>query len=74
MVATLFLIIFQEFIIYAISGKSYMESLKWIKSKTAIINPKNNNDSKCFQYAITVPLNYEQIKKIRKDSLLLKPV
>ena len=26
------------------------------------INPKNNDD-KCFQYALTVALNHEQIKK-----------
>ena len=30
------------------------------KQKTTI-NPKNNDD-KCFQYAITVALNHEQIK------------
>ena len=29
--------------------------------KKATINPKNNN-GKCFQYALTVALNYEQIK------------
>ena len=28
----------------------------------AIINPKNN-DSKCFQYALTAALNYEKIEK-----------
>ena len=27
------------------------------------MNPKNNNDNKCLQYAITIALNYEQIKK-----------
>ena len=31
------------------------------KNKKATINPKNNDD-KCFQYALTVALNYEQIK------------
>ena len=30
--------------------------------KQATINPKNN-DNKCSQYALTVALNYEQIKK-----------
>ena len=30
--------------------------------KMATINPKNNDDN-CFQYALTVALNYEQIKK-----------
>ena len=30
------------------------------KNEKATINPKNNDD-KCFQYALTVALNYEQI-------------
>ena len=41
-------------------GGSYIDSPKWLKSKKATINP-NNNDGKCFQYALTVALNYEQI-------------
>ena len=42
-------------------GESYVDSPKWSKNKKAAINPQNN-DTKCFQYAITAPLNYEQIK------------
>ena len=42
-------------------GGSYIESSKWLKNKKATINPKNN-DGKYFQYAVTVALNYEQIK------------
>ena len=42
-------------------GGSYIDSPKWLKNKKATINPKNNDD-KCFQYALTVALNYEQIK------------
>ena len=42
-------------------GRSYKDSPKWLKNKKATINPKNN-DSKCFQYAIIVSLNHEQIK------------
>ena len=34
---------------------------KWLKNKKATINPKNKDD-KWFQYALTVTLNYEQIK------------
>ena len=30
-----------------------------LKNKTVTINPKNNDD-KCFQYALTVALNYKQ--------------
>ena len=41
-------------------GGSYIDSPEWLKNKKATINPKNNND-KCFQYALTVALNYEQI-------------
>ena len=43
-------------------GGSYIDSLKLLKTKNATINTKNNND-KCFQYAITVALSHEQIKK-----------
>ena len=38
----------------------------------ATINPKNNDD-KCFQYALTVALNYEQIKKDPERILKIKP-
>ena len=41
-------------------GGSYLDSPKWLKTKNATINPKNNDD-KCFQYALTVTLNHEQI-------------
>ena len=43
-------------------GESYIDSLKWLKNKKVTINPKNN-DYKCFQYAITVELNHENIVK-----------
>ena len=43
-------------------GGSYTDSPKWLKSKMATINPKNNDD-KCFHHALTVALNYEKIKK-----------
>ena len=55
-------------------GSSYIDSPKWLKNKKATINPKNN-DNNCFQYALTVALNYHNINKhpqrIRKLSLLL---
>ena len=41
-------------------GGSYTDSPKWLKNKKATINQKNNDD-KCFQYALTIALNYEQI-------------
>ena len=43
-------------------GASYIDSPKWLKYKKATINPQNKKDDKCFQYAITVALNHEQIK------------
>ena len=42
-------------------GGSYIDSPDWIKKKKATINPKDTDD-KCFQYAVTVALNYEEIK------------
>ena len=41
-------------------GGSYIDSPKWLKDKKATINPKNNGDN-CFQYAITVALDYQNI-------------
>ena len=42
-------------------GGSYIDSPEWLKNKKATINPKNNDD-KCSQYALTVALNYQNIK------------
>ena len=42
---------------------SYISSLDWIKNKKAAINSSNKEDNKCFQYAATVALNHEEIKK-----------
>ena len=41
-------------------GGSYIDSLKWLKNKKTTINPKNKDD-KCFQYVLTVALDYEKI-------------
>ena len=42
-------------------GGSYIKSPAWLSAKKATINPQNKNDDKCFQYALTVALNYEKI-------------
>ena len=42
-------------------GGSYLDSLDWIKKKKTTIIPKNTND-KSFQYAVTIALNYGEIK------------
>ena len=44
-------------------GVPYIDSPKWLKNKKSTINPKNIKDNKCFQCAVTVALNHEQIKK-----------
>ena len=55
-------------------GGSYIDSPKWLKYKKATTNPKNE-DNKCFQYALTVALNYEQIidhpERITKINLFI---
>ena len=53
-------------------GGSYIDSPEWLKDKKATTNPKNNDD-KCFQYAVTVALNYEQIKSHPERILNIKP-
>ena len=42
-------------------GNSYIDSPDWIKTKEATTNPKYTDD-KCFQSAVTVALNYGEIK------------
>ena len=51
-------------------GGSYIDSPKWLKDKNSIINPKSN-DNKCFQYAVTLALNLDKIKKTYKEYLKL---
>ena len=41
-------------------GGSYIDSPKWLKIKKSTIYPKNN-DYKCFQYAVTLALNLDNI-------------
>ena len=47
-------------------GGSNIDSPKWLTNKKVPVNPKNEDD-KCFQYSLTVALNYEQIKDIQKE-------
>ena len=48
-------------------GGSYIDSPDWIKNKKTTTNPINKNNNKCFQYAVTVALKHEEIKKTRKE-------
>ena len=54
-------------------GGSYIDSLDWIKNKKATINSINKKDNKCFQYAVTVGLNYEEIGKYAERITKIKP-
>ena len=53
-------------------GSSYMDSPKWLKNKNAKINLKNYYNN-CFQYALTVALNYHNIKKDPQRISKIKP-
>ena len=54
-------------------GGSYIDSPNWIKNKTATINPIIKKESKCFEYAVTVALNYEEIKVDLQRITKIKP-
>ena len=53
-------------------GRSYIDSPDWIKNKKITINPIKKNDNKCLQYAVTVMLNYEEIKKDLQKTAKIK--
>ena len=54
-------------------GWSNIDSPDWIKNKRATINLINEKDNKSFQYAVTVTLNYEEIKKDPQRITKVKP-
>ena len=51
---------------------SYIDSTDWIKKKKATIHSKNKDD-KCFQYALTVALNYGEIESHPERVSNIKP-
>ena len=53
-------------------GGSYIDSRKWLKNKKSTINPKDD-DYKCFQYAITLALNYDKIDRSHQRISKIKP-
>ena len=53
-------------------GGSYIDSPKWLKDKKSTINPKNNDD-KCFQYAVTLALNLDNINNHPERISKIKP-
>ena len=53
--------------------ESYIEPPEWLKNKKATINPKNKNDDNCFQLAITVILNHQNIGRDPQKISKIKP-
>ena len=54
-------------------GGSYIESPTSLKSNKCTINPQNKNDNNCFQYALTVALNYEEINNHPEKLSKMRP-
>ena len=55
-------------------GGSYIICPKWFKNKGVTINPKNTKDKTCFQYAITVALNHQNIDRNPERISKIKPI
>ena len=51
---------------------SYIDSQKWLKDKKSTINPKNN-DLKCFQYAATLALSFDNINNHAEKISKIRP-
>ena len=50
----------------------YIDSPDWIKKKKATVNPKNK-DNKCFQYVVTIALNYGEVESQPEKFSNIKP-
>ena len=55
------------------SCRSYIKSPEWLENKKATINLKNENDDKCFQYALTLVLNHRNIETDHQRISKIKP-
>ena len=53
-------------------GVSYIDSPKLLKNKKSTINPKKTDD-KCFQYAVTLALNLDNIDNDPERESKIKP-
>ena len=65
-------LLYYDFNKISINIGSYIEFAKWIKDKKSTIKPKDN-DYKCFQYAVTVALNYDKINNHPQRVSKIKP-
>ena len=54
-------------------GLSYIDSSDWIKNKKVAIYSIDQKGNKCFQYAVTVALNHEELKKYPRRITKNKP-
>ena len=54
-------------------GGLYVDPPDQIKNKRATINPTNKKDNICFQYVVTVALNYDEIGKHAERITKTKP-
>ena len=53
-------------------GGSFIDYPEWLKNKKATINQKDNGE-KCFQYALTVTSNYQNMKNNPERMTNIKP-
>jgi hypothetical protein len=54
-------------------GRSYIKLPKWILSKRAVINPKNEDDNECFKWAVIVALHHSEIGNDQQRISKLEP-
>ena len=55
-------------------GGSHVDSPEWLKNKRATINPKKKKKcNNCFQYVITVVLNYQNIVRDHRRISKIRP-
>ena len=54
-------------------GRSYIKSHKWLRNIKAAIKQQNYNDSNCFQYAIIIALNHQNIENHPEGIYNVKP-
>ena len=55
------------------NNSTFIKTPEWIKNKKFTNNPQNG-DNKCFQYSVTVALNYQNIKQNPERISKIKPV
>ena len=55
-------------------SRSYVHSPDWIKNKKSIMHHINKKVNNCYQYAVIVTLNHEEIGKHPERITKIKPV